>query len=767
MKTPLLAILFSALALAQVPALQSAVPLPNPKVQLLDASGRPCAGCYLWTYAAGTSTPQATYTDSTAGTPNTNPVVLDAGGFANVWVGAQSYKLVLEKPPFVAGHGSVVWTVDNVTDTTFFYLTYLRSISDSALLTYTATGTGGTSRTVRAKLGDTVSVKDYGAVGDGSDATTAFTNAIATGKNVFVPKGEYGIASTMTLAATGQRVFGEGRENTILYKFGNSPVFLLTANYVGLEDMSIYGNYDKFGYLTRPAGAPSFTDTTDGVQIGTLGAGTPYGWRMRAVNVYFNGRDGVYWMDGPSGVVDGGFFNWNGRWGFNGVQTIPMGGTSLDASHLSATQMEATQNGRSSSYTEGGNIHLGGGGHSILNLKSFGSYGSGALLECSGSRFRYWSELNGRGNSDISSWGAGQTISAGDFRINAGNLYVSLNGGTSGGSAPTCTSSTCSDGAISWQFRPGLGLHVPSGTYQGNMVELSWMNTQDGYLVTGTNVVAGMTRSAAPSSFGFSEWRGKKLILNNEIDFANTDGSTGSYTALYFRTKPGGNGKQYNLEPANMSSSADISEIFIGDGTGSNGQLLLKGVEAAMSGVPVSRYVASVSGGIDLASVYTSFADVFLLDVSSGTAGADLDKGGVGATAGKVITLCKTDSSANTVNITAAGTIVNAASPAYIARQNACRSFVMTDASAGNWLELDLPYPFYRGTADDTVKLAADFSMDAGTKQVLGGIAFGNLGTPASGTFTWCTDCTIATPCAGGGAGAWAFRTATNWKCPF
>ena len=194
MKIPLLAILFSTLAFSQVPALQSAVPLPTPRSQFLTQNGTPCAGCYLWTYAAGTSTLQATYTDSTAGTPNTNPVVLDAGGSANIWIGGQSYKLVLESPPFVGGHGSVAWTVDNVTDTTFFYLTYLRSISDSALLTYISPGASAVSRTVRAKLTELgINVVDYGAKCDGlTDDTAAITAALTyapTGGVVYFPTG--------------------------------------------------------------------------------------------------------------------------------------------------------------------------------------------------------------------------------------------------------------------------------------------------------------------------------------------------------------------------------------------------------------------------------------------------------------------------------------------------------------------------------------------------------------------------------------------------
>lgn len=40
-----------------------------------------------------------------------------------------------------------------------------------------------------------------------------------------------------------------------------------------------------------------------------------------------------------------------------------------------------------------------------------------------------------------------------------------------------------------------------------------------------------------------------------------------------------------------------------------------------------------------------------------------------------------------------------------------------------------------------------------------------NLGTPANGTLYYCSDCTTATACTGGGAGAFASRQAGAWKC--
>jgi hypothetical protein len=72
-----------------------AVVTPTAKAQFIDAAGVPLAGGFLYTYAAGTTTPQATYTDSTAATANSNPIVLDARGEANIWLSSADYKFKL------------------------------------------------------------------------------------------------------------------------------------------------------------------------------------------------------------------------------------------------------------------------------------------------------------------------------------------------------------------------------------------------------------------------------------------------------------------------------------------------------------------------------------------------------------------------------------------------------------------------------------------------------------------------------------------------
>lgn len=48
---------------------------------------------------------------------------------------------------------------------------------------------------------------------------------------------------------------------------------------------------------------------------------------------------------------------------------------------------------------------------------------------------------------------------------------------------------------------------------------------------------------------------------------------------------------------------------------------------------------------------------------------------------------------------------------------------------------------------------------------VLNATTFASLGTPSNGTFLYCSDCTIANPCAGSGTGAFAKRLNGAWVC--
>jgi hypothetical protein len=84
--------------------------------QLLDGrfrgetdAGLPLVGGLLYTYASGTTMPKVAYTDSTLGTAATNPLVLNARGEAQVWLGTGAYSLKLTDPA-----GVTIWTTDGV-----------------------------------------------------------------------------------------------------------------------------------------------------------------------------------------------------------------------------------------------------------------------------------------------------------------------------------------------------------------------------------------------------------------------------------------------------------------------------------------------------------------------------------------------------------------------------------------------------------------------------------------------------------------------------
>lgn len=90
---------------AQVPV----HPLLQAHQSFVDGSGSPCAGCSLYSFLAGTTTPAPTYTSSAGGPQNHNPIVLDVTGSAEIWTAqAVSYKFVLKD-----SFGTTVWTADN------------------------------------------------------------------------------------------------------------------------------------------------------------------------------------------------------------------------------------------------------------------------------------------------------------------------------------------------------------------------------------------------------------------------------------------------------------------------------------------------------------------------------------------------------------------------------------------------------------------------------------------------------------------------------
>ena len=89
----------------------TAVLAPSPVLQFFTTNGTPLSGGLLTTYAAGTTTPIATYSNAT-GSVNSNPIVLSTNGTASVWLlGNVFYKFALTDS---AGNNIPGYPVDNI-----------------------------------------------------------------------------------------------------------------------------------------------------------------------------------------------------------------------------------------------------------------------------------------------------------------------------------------------------------------------------------------------------------------------------------------------------------------------------------------------------------------------------------------------------------------------------------------------------------------------------------------------------------------------------
>lgn len=210
--------------------------------QFFDNSGVMLSGGLIYTYAAGTTTPEATYADNTGAIALPNPIVLNSSGripTGELWLTyAVGYKFTVKTstgtligtydnipsaalPPLVNDASSIAYEQGTNTTAGAFIVgqTYLitsigntnfqsiGAVSNTVGIYFTATGVGsgsGTaqiSRTVQARLQDYVSVKDFGAIGDGTTDDTAAIQAAINSVNangggvVLFPAGTYACAN--------------------------------------------------------------------------------------------------------------------------------------------------------------------------------------------------------------------------------------------------------------------------------------------------------------------------------------------------------------------------------------------------------------------------------------------------------------------------------------------------------------------------------------------------------------------------------------------
>jgi hypothetical protein len=298
--------------------------------QFLDNSGNVLTGGKIFTYAAGTTTNQVTYTTSAGNIPHSNPIILDASGRVpsggEIWLtDGLSYKFILRdaNDVLIATYDNVTGinsnfvaftnqqeiqtatagqTVFNLTTMTYQPATnsltvfvdgvnqygpgaqyaYVETDSDTVTfvnglhvgaevkfttsqlnsnasqsnafqVSYTPPFTGSVATNVGDKLAQTISVMDFGAVGDGvTDDTTAIQNAINAAETLSVntsraslspllrssfplvmlyfPAGKYLVSSQLDVGAISSRYHWYGDNALIFANAGTMAVdYLIKA----------------------------------------------------------------------------------------------------------------------------------------------------------------------------------------------------------------------------------------------------------------------------------------------------------------------------------------------------------------------------------------------------------------------------------------------------------------------------------------------------------------------------------------------------------
>jgi len=150
----------------------------GPKFYGIDSDGNPLAFGKLYTYETGTTTPKVTFKGEGAAVPNTNPVILNGEGYADIYLDG-SYSMILKDADDVEQ-----WSEDPVTSPLEasqlpIATELIQGIIAIATAAEMTTGTNDTKAATAKKIKDLLGAAAYLAVGTSNGQLVLKENILA------------------------------------------------------------------------------------------------------------------------------------------------------------------------------------------------------------------------------------------------------------------------------------------------------------------------------------------------------------------------------------------------------------------------------------------------------------------------------------------------------------------------------------------------------------------------------------------------------------
>jgi hypothetical protein len=259
---------------------------PTNIAKFWDDDGNPLAFGHVWSYAAGTSTPQATYRSANSGLPNPNPVQLNSRGEAPIWLNPTlAYKLNVTDR---RGRQIEGWPVDDIrgglypSSSLLPELTNVHTLGNStsswknvylgpagANAFDPPSGNIGYYARTPAEIAASVApvnyayppldVRRYGADPIGANDSTDAWNSLllvmsnASGAAAVIPPGTYKVSSTLNPVLTASSVANVTQHGLTLIAYGAVIDFTAESGYA-LDLSSPNSTSGYYGPLVRISG---------------------------------------------------------------------------------------------------------------------------------------------------------------------------------------------------------------------------------------------------------------------------------------------------------------------------------------------------------------------------------------------------------------------------------------------------------------------------------------------------------------------------------